>query len=485
MVAAVGGNPFYLTEVLAAPGLAAPPSVRHAVLARVAALPPPCRRALEQLAVVPTGAQGWLVDALVADPSELAAAERCGMVVAAHGMVRFRHELARRAVELAIPHSVRVELHRAVLRALVAAGAEASRLVHHAVAAGDERAVARYAAAAAGEAAAAGGHRETAAFALLALRSSRRPGQGEAARLHGLAASALRALNQFGEAMEHADHAVRLWDAAGAAPLELGEALLVSSRLSTVMADPGAARMAALRAREVLEPLGAGTALAQCYSTLGGQDAITGRSEEAVSWADRALEVAVGLGCTEVAARALCARGIARVALGVEAGFVDLERAVETAERSRQGDCLAVVSYNLAVTYLRFARPEPAQRYLEIAERAAREHAIDAVRFPVEAQWGHLLLWRGDWDEAQRRLRTLLGRAADPGANLALPLAFLGRLLARRGDGEAAARSGCRPAPPSSPSSRSCADCVHAGDRRTVRPSGPYFMYRPPEWETI
>jgi len=447
VVAAVGGNPFYLTEVLAAPGVAVPPSVRHAVLARVATLPAACRSALEQLAVVPTEAQAWLVASLLPQPAVLAAAERRGMIVAADGRVRFRHELARRAVELATPHSVRAGLHERVLRALDAAGADASRLVHHAVATGDERAIARYAAAAARDAAAAGGHRQTAAFALLALEHGRRFDRCELARLHGLAAAALRALNRFGEAMKHADEAVRLWDAAGAAPLELGaaplelgEALVVLSRLSTMMARPEAARAAALRARDVLEPLGPSHALALCYCTLGGQDALTARNEAAVSWSERALRMARRVGSTEVVARALGARGIARVALGHESGLADLERAVEAAERSRQGDCLAVAAHNVAVALLRSGRPEPARRYLVIAERAAAEHDLEHFRFFVESQWCHLLLWCGEWDDAQRRLRALLGpsaQTADPGANLALPLTFLGRLLARRGDDEA------------------------------------------------
>jgi hypothetical protein len=75
------------------------------------------------------------------------------MLVATHGMIRFRHELARRVVELSLPASRRVDYHRRVLEALVAAGPEPSRLVHHAVAAGDDQAVARYAAAAASQAA--------------------------------------------------------------------------------------------------------------------------------------------------------------------------------------------------------------------------------------------------------------------------------------------------------------------------------------------
>jgi hypothetical protein len=162
VLATVGGNPFYLTEVLAAPGSAVPPSVRHAVLARLEALPRPCRTAIEQLAVIPSEVETWLVRALLPDPAVLEPAERRGMLVVAEGRVGFRHELARRVVELSLPPIRRVDYHRSALEALVAAGAEPSRLVHHAIAAGDGLAVARHATAAAGEAA--GDERPAATF---------------------------------------------------------------------------------------------------------------------------------------------------------------------------------------------------------------------------------------------------------------------------------------------------------------------------------
>jgi DNA-binding CsgD family transcriptional regulator/tetratricopeptide (TPR) repeat protein len=446
VVGAAGGNPFFVSEVLAMPGevLAmpgevVPPSVRHAVLARVCALPRECRSALEQLAVVPAEVADWLVTALVPDRTVLAPAERLGMIVVGQWAVRFRHELARRAVEEAIPGSVLVGLHARVLRALVAVGVDASRVVHHAVAAGDRAAVDRYAGAAAREAAAAGGHREAASLALLALGSGTGSDGEEVARLHGVAATALHALNRLGEAKEHADQAVGWWDATGAAPLELGEALVVSSRLNTSMGEPAAARAAALRAVEVLEPLGAGRALAMGYCTLAGQDVVLARYEPALRWAERALRAAAAAGGTQARARALCVRGIARLALGDRDGLVDQERGVETAERFGHGDAAAVGYYNLAVAYLRDCRPDRAQECLEAAQRVAAEYGLDAVRFSVRAQWGYLLLWRGEWDQADRRLRALLRTADDPGAKLALPLAFLGRLLARRGDGEALA----------------------------------------------
>jgi DNA-binding CsgD family transcriptional regulator len=439
VVAAVGGNPFYLTEVLASPGSAVPTSVRHAVLARVASLPRPCRAAVEQLAVIPAEAEQWLATALLDDPAVLEPAERPGMLVATHGRIRFRHELARRVVELSLPASRRVDYHRRVLEALVAAGAEPSRLVHHAVAAGDDQAVARYAAAAASQAAKAEGHREAAAFARLALERRLQLDRAEVARLHALTAWALYALNRFGQAALHADRAVEIWDASRSAPLELGEALLVSARLATLVADPIAARAKALRALAVLEPLGPSQALALCYSVLGSQDAVQAHFEASADWSERALELAKQLGSSEIIARALCYRGLARVSLDEEAGFADLRRAVEIADRLSHGDGLTVAAHNLAVALIRSGRPLEAEPYLAIGERAAREHGLDHALFRIEAQQCHVLLLRGAWDQAERRLRELVARGGDPGANLVNPLTFLGRILARKGDPEARA----------------------------------------------
>jgi tetratricopeptide (TPR) repeat protein len=385
VVAAVGGNPFYLSEVLAAPGLEVPPSVRHAVWARFASLPPSCRSALEQLAVVPAEVEMWLVATLVPDPAVLEPAERRGMLVDSQHGIRFRHELARRVVELSLPSSRRIEHHRRVLAALVAAGAEPSRLVHHAVAAVDEQAVARYAAAAAREAAEAEGYREAAAFARLALARSSRLDRLEVARMHALAARALYALNRFGEAAEHADRVVEIWDEHGATPLELGEALLISARMSTLRADPATGRAKALRALEVLEALGPSHPLALCYSTLGSQDTLQARFEAAASWSERALDLAQRIGSMDVVGHALGYRGVAKVSLGDESGFDDLEQAVKTADRLGHGDYFTVAAHNLAVVLIRSGRIREAKPYLDAGERAAREHGLDTALFRIEA----------------------------------------------------------------------------------------------------
>ena len=163
LLALTGGNPFFVTEALAAPaGHAVPGTVRDAVAARVAALGPEARAVVELVAVVPGSAELWLLTgALGAEAGAIDACIDAGILVLQGDAVAFRHDLARRAVEDAIPPLRRRRLDGLVLRALEdAGGADPARLAHHARRAGDEAAIRRLAPAAARTASAAGGHRQ-------------------------------------------------------------------------------------------------------------------------------------------------------------------------------------------------------------------------------------------------------------------------------------------------------------------------------------
>ena len=184
--AMTSGNPFFVTEVLAAgDGDRVPSTVADAVLARVRRLDPATQDALEQLAVVPSVVERWLVDALVAGGlAALAAAEEHGLLTVSPASVAFRHELARRAVADSLPVARRVELNRRVLQALVGReDADLSRIVHHAAQAGDTDAIVGYGPAAARDAAGAGAHREAVAHYRLVLGHRERFAPAELAEL--------------------------------------------------------------------------------------------------------------------------------------------------------------------------------------------------------------------------------------------------------------------------------------------------------------
>ncbi|HSP73114.1 MAG TPA: AAA family ATPase, partial [Gaiellaceae bacterium] len=168
------GNPFYVTEALAAGGAIVPDSVRDAVLARAARLGAGARALLDAVAIAPPRAELWLLEALAG--GDLVHLEEClasGMLRARSDAVAFRHEIARVAIEEALPPDRRLTLHRLALSALSAADGkriDLARLAHHAEAAGDGEAVLRFAWAAGTRAAALGAHREAAAQFARALR---------------------------------------------------------------------------------------------------------------------------------------------------------------------------------------------------------------------------------------------------------------------------------------------------------------------------
>jgi DNA-binding CsgD family transcriptional regulator/tetratricopeptide (TPR) repeat protein len=438
VVPLVGGNPFYLTEVLASPGPGVPPSVRDAVLSRMAQLPDRARDLLEVLSVMPVGAEPELAALLAGGTGEpFDAARQWGVLEPAGSRVRFRHELTRRAVLESLPTVRQVACHRLVLAALTELGADPSVIVHHAAAAGDHGVLAAAAPAAAQAALEAGSYREAASFAVLALQHRGDDDPAETAHLHGCAARALSAVNRLDEAAEHADRAVAVWDSLGTNPAELADALLVSARLSTAIADPADARTKAERALEVLEPLGPSRELALCYATLGSQDALHARFRSAIDRCDAAIDLADSLALPDLRAWALCYRGISRIPLGDEGGFADMRAAVEIAQRIDHADYLTGAAHNLSVALIRSGRHTEAARYLDIAARAANEHRLDRASFHLEGQQCHVLLLTGEWGEAERRLRRILDASGDPGSTVVAPLAYLGRILARRGDPQA------------------------------------------------
>ena len=160
--AATGGNPFYVSELLASPSTAKlPPSVANAVLGRASRLDDDARRLVELVSVVPGRVKTSLLDAVMPDWAAAAEEpERRQLLEVDPAYVHFRHELARHAVRSSLPIAARRRLHADMLDVLLAAHADPADIVHHAEAAGDQEVVAEYALVAARRAAALESRRE-------------------------------------------------------------------------------------------------------------------------------------------------------------------------------------------------------------------------------------------------------------------------------------------------------------------------------------
>jgi predicted ATPase len=163
-----GGNPFYVTEVLAYKNEEFPSSVKEAVIARTSNLSDDTKEVLEIISVIPTKVEIELLRKLFNNVEEHI--DHCinkAILITEKKLVLFRHELARLAILNSIPEMKRIQLHQQVLNNLLENNnhqALLARIVHHASEAEDKNAIRKYAPLAAKQAALLGAHREAAAI---------------------------------------------------------------------------------------------------------------------------------------------------------------------------------------------------------------------------------------------------------------------------------------------------------------------------------
>jgi DNA-binding CsgD family transcriptional regulator len=431
------GNPFFVTEALAATDVDVPETVRDAVLARTAQLDPAPRRLLEAAAVVPSRTELWLLEAIGgADFTALEACLGSGMLVHRDDSVSFRHELARLAVEDAIAPDRRVALHREVLRALSGSlhgPVDPARLSHHADAAGDVEAVLRHAPAAGERAAGLCVHREAADQFARALRYGAALAPERRAALWERRSYECYLSAQIADAIEARRQALAVHHASGDLVRE-GDNRRWLSRLAWFGADRATAVHEARRAVELLESQPPGRELAMAYSNASQLGMLAGDTTEALECGALAIELAERLGETEILVHALNNVGAAEVNAQLPGGVAKLERSLALALEADFEEHVARAYTNLGAGQVWGREYAGADRSLSLGIAYCEEHDLDAWRVYMTGWLARMRFEQGRWDEAADHAATVLRERDVPGASRITPLATLGRVRARRGD---------------------------------------------------
>src|SRR5215469_15722476 len=325
-----GGNPFYVSEIVAAGWPSVPATIRDVVAARLARLSTGTRRAVEAAAVI-----GARVDlSLLSSALGGSSVDEClatGLLVADGSGVRFRHELVRLAVEAGIPPHRQTELHIRLLAALEERGdADPALLAHHAEGAGDAQAVLRHAPEAAGRSAALGAHREAAAQYERALRSSRNPDKPVLAALYEGAATEYSLLDRWEQAEGARRNALTLRRELGDKEKVSANLRLLSTTLWRLCRGEEASR-AAHEAVAVLEGSPPSEELAWAYASLAVDDIATGRANErTMAYIGKARDIGEKLGHPDVVAYVLNAVGLYLAEAG-EGGMPEMAESLRIA----------------------------------------------------------------------------------------------------------------------------------------------------------
>jgi DNA-binding CsgD family transcriptional regulator/tetratricopeptide (TPR) repeat protein len=434
-----GGNPFFVTEVLAAGGADIPPTIRDAVLARAGRLGASARLLLEAVAIVPPQAELWLLEQLAPDElTHLGTCLQSGMLTHAQRLIGFRHELARLAVEESILPHRRAELHRRAVRALrepLVGVPDPSRLAHHADAADDGDTVLRYAPAAGEQAAALGAHREAAAQYARALRFGSAVPAERRAELLDRRAYECYLTNELEEALEAHRRRLELYTALGDR-LREGDALRWISRLLSLLDRREEAETAALEAVRVLEDLEPGRELAMAYYNVAGLCLDAGQAAEGLAWGMRTIELAERLGDVATLAHGLIAVGSAEFFFGGPGRTEKLERSLALARAAGLDEQVARALEKLAYVAVHRRDFAAADRYIGEGLELTLERDLPAWRGYLIADRAVSELAQGRWAEAADSATLVLGLPRTlPHVRLEA-LVVLGRLHARRGDSD-------------------------------------------------
>ncbi len=434
-----GGNPFFVTEVLATGSAAIPETVRDAVLARAARLEPDARELLDAVAIATQRAELWLLEQVAG--RAFAAVDACvasGMLQADRNGVAFRHELARIALDESIAPHRRALLNAAALAALrnpPDGRVDLARLAHHAEDAGDAAAVIEFAPAAAEAAAAVGAHREAAAHYARAVRFGGILPPARRGELLERGAIEYHLTDRHEPAIEAMREAIEIHRQLGDTRKE-GTALLKLGSLLWCASETDAAGAAAHDGIALLESFGPSAELARAYEAGMSLAMNLEDAPRAFAWSERFLEVAEHADeYTRV--RHLNDVGTMKLLLGRKEGITDLvesiRRANEGAFESEAGR--GYIHLGWAGTRVRAFTVES---LLEEGIEYCTERGLELWRLYVIAYRARLELDQGRWDDAADSASFVLRQPHHAPLLRLLALTVLATVRMRRGDPAAA-----------------------------------------------
>jgi DNA-binding CsgD family transcriptional regulator/tetratricopeptide (TPR) repeat protein len=414
---ATGGNPFFVSEVLAQPrqeGWTLPITVRDAVVRRLNRLSADQRQLLEAMSVVPEPLTVELIIAVfgahmrnICDQC----IEKGQLVKTPDGRIRFRHELARVCTLSAVSAEAQRNYHQQYLDHHDGhkGALSLSLLVHHANALKDGKRVLDAAPLAADSAARLGAHNEAAAFLAIARDYLEMASREQAAQVHEDWAYEAGLVLQMGDNVLDARHqAIKLWQALGRLD-KVGLNLRWLWRLHWYRGETQKAKEAADQAIATLESIPPTKELGMAYSMRSQVYFLNSVNDQAVFWGERALAIAKQFDDVETRIHAMTNIATTNLLGGDHSARAMMEEALALAHANGLHEHAARV-------YTNYAEYAIVVRDWDLAERIVAEgltfdakHNLDSWTYYLVGRQAQMRLDQGRLEEASTIARGALG----------------------------------------------------------------------------
>jgi DNA-binding CsgD family transcriptional regulator/tetratricopeptide (TPR) repeat protein len=429
-----GGNPFYVTEVIRAGMAVVPHSARDAVLTQVARFTPDARAVLDAAALIGSRIDPELLESIVDTPAAtIDELLESGLLVGDSHWLRFRHEIARLAIEQNLPTYRARQQHRRILAAMRAQGCgDDAGMAHHAEAAGDGPAALHHAVRAARRASALESHREAVAQYERALRFPESATPKLLGEVYGELAHEAGLGDRWQLAADSWEAALTLWRQVGD-PLRVGDAQRTYSRCLQRLCQGDASREYARAAVATLEPIGETPELARAYVSLAGLCGLAGHDADALEMCGKARALAESLRMYDVVSDAMITEAWAQ---DHESGdWESLIRGALEIALTHGHTTQAARAYQNLHGHLcddrRFAEAEPV---LAAALAYCDERDLSTHMLCLTSGQAVALEMTGRWDEAMEKATGLLRHPVLSPFNHITAVLVVGSIRARRGE---------------------------------------------------
>ena len=438
ILAVTGGNPFFVREYLSSGNAKVPATVTEAILAKAARLSADARLLLNLVAVVPGRCELEFLEAAFENALDLL--DECaehGLLTVDREFAAFNHELARLAVEDALPAGQRSRWNSRMLDTLRSRRPEAmARLAHHADMSGDRDAVIEYAPPAAAQAAKLGAHREAVALYRKALNNADALADGERAELLEHLAYELYVTGKLVESIDARRQCLALWQAL-ADEVNIARTHRWLSRLYWFIGKRDDAERYAEEALRLGEEFRNGTEYAMACSNRAQLYMLSGEVSNAAEWANRAIELAEASGDTDTLAHALNNLGTALGHRRPEEGLHHLLRSLEISLDNNFQEHVARAYTNIGSILVLHRLYDEAAKYLDDGIEYTTERDLDAWLYYMQGWRARIRLETGDWDGAADDAHAVIRGYRAAGLVTSPALSTLARLRLRRGDPDA------------------------------------------------
>ena len=400
-----GGNPFYVTEILASYNVYIPDNIKDSILSSYSRLDENTMAVWQILSCLPTGLETkYLAQLESSYATTIHSDVDLGILVLRENSIFFKHELYRRTIEASLSPIVRIRLNKKILelfRESFEQNGETERIIHHAKNANDYELVVHYAPLAAKQAAIIGAHTEAAKLYLTAIEYYQGDDPDTLIRFYEAYAYECYLTSQVNEAIIYAGKSLSLLGQKNDIG-RIGNCLRFLSLLYLFDGNRAKSESYAIQSIDVFVHQPPSKAKAMAYANMGRLKAMSDDKDECILWSEKAITMAEDLGDEETLCYAWNSLGtiLSKIHSSRNNGLEFLRKSMNLALKNNYEEYIGHAYANFVAVAVVTRDYLLAKKMLEEGIQFCEERDLDLGTKYLSIYKARIYLETGYWNEA-------------------------------------------------------------------------------------